>query len=146
MDEKNREVRTKLAYRMRVLFEEKLMADYRDTFRGELGRTQSEVLEHLYEHGPRQSSEIAEAIRVPKQHVSKIVSRLVGSGLVETRPNERDGRARTVFLTDSGRAYLDRHIEKSNQLALKRFKRLTPLEQDELVASMETLVRLLEKM
>lgn len=145
MDEKNREVRTKLAYRMRVLFEEKLMADYRDTFRGELGRTQSEVLEHLYEHGPRQSSEIAEAIRVPKQHVSKIVSRLVGSGLVETRPNERDGRARTVFLTDSGRAYLDRHIEKSNQLALKRFERLTPLEQDELVASMETLVRLLEK-
>lgn len=146
MAEGHDDMRTALAYRMRVLFEEKLMADYRSTFRGRLGRTQAEVLEHLYEHGPCRPQQVAEAIHVPKQHVSKIVSRLAGDGLVETRPCEHDGRARTVALTDAGRAELDEHIEKSNRMALARIERLSPSEQGELVTTMDTLVRLLEKM
>ena len=35
------------AYRMRVVFERKVVAPYRDTYRGELGQAQVELLELL---------------------------------------------------------------------------------------------------
>ena len=140
------DARTRLAYRMRVLFERKIMADYRETFRGELGRTQAEVLEHLYEYGSARPVQIAEAIHVPKQHVSKIVGRLQEAGLVRSAPSELDGRAKVVELTERGRAYLDEHIARSSRLTQERVERLSAREQGELAEALATLVRLLEKM
>ena len=45
------------AYRMRVVFERKVVAPYRDTYRGELGQAQVELLELLYQHGPLRQRE-----------------------------------------------------------------------------------------
>lgn len=37
-----------------------------------------------------------------KSNVTRLVQGLVGDGLVERRPNEKDGRAQRLFLTDAG--------------------------------------------
>ena len=39
------------AWRMRAVFEQKVMAPYRDTYRGDLGPAQVEALEELYQAG-----------------------------------------------------------------------------------------------
>lgn len=146
MAENDEDLCTALASRLRVLFGEKFMADYRNTFRGELGRTQAEVLEYLYEHGSHQPNEIAAAIHIPKQHVSKIVRQFADIGFVSTTQSKQDRRACIVEITDSGRLFIDKHIEQSKQLAQVRINHLSCTEQKQLVDTMEALICILEKM
>lgn len=134
-----------LAYRLQVLFEDKVIAGYRDSFRGELGRTQAEVLERLYEHGPTRTQDLADALHVPKQHVSKIVAAFQKAGLVASAPDPSDGRAKTICITDAGRSLIDRHIHESGQRYLALIDGLSADEREELAASMERLIALFER-
>lgn len=133
-----------LAYRMRVLFEAKVTSNYRNSFKGELGRTQAEVLEYLYEYGESRAQDIANAIHVPKQHISKILNQFTQSGFISSRRSSQDGRAKVVILTNKGRAFLEAHLQQSAQHFLTQLTKLTKKERDELTSSMEKIIALLE--
>ena len=89
------------AWRMRAVFEQKVMAPYRDTYRGDLGPAQVEALEELYQAGKLRQQELAAALRITKQHASKIAARLEGRGFARQVPDDEDSRCRKVCLTDA---------------------------------------------
>lgn len=92
------------AWRMRVVFERKVVATYRDTYRGELGQAQVELLELLNLQGPLRQREAAEELRTSKQHVSKMVARLEQMGYVCQGADNADARSHVIALSDAGRA------------------------------------------
>ncbi len=133
------------AYRMRVVFEGKVMAPYRDTYRGELGQAQVELLELLYMRGTMHQYELVNELRTSKQHVSKMTSRLEQMGYVARSVDDADARGHTVALTDAGRAYVDRHIAEGSKRARELYSHLSVAERRELDQAMLTVARLLEK-
>lgn len=133
------------AWRMRVVFERKVVAPYRDTYRGELGQAQVELLELLNLHGPLRQREAAEELRTSKQHVSKMVARLEQMGYVCQGADNADARSHVIALSDAGRAYVDLHIAEGSKRARELFSHLSAAERTELDQAMLTVARLLEK-
>lgn len=133
------------AYRMRVVFERKVVAPYRDTYCGELGQAQVELLELLYQRGPLRQREAAEELRTSKQHVSKMVARLEQMGYVRQGADDADARSHVVALSDTGRTYVDLHIAEGSKRARELFSHLSSAERAELDQAMLTVARLLEK-
>ena len=133
------------AWRMRVVFERKVVAPYRDTYRGELGQAQVELLELLNLQGPLRQREAAEELRTSKQHVSKMVARLEQMGYVCQGADNADARGHVVVLSDAGRAYVDRHIAEGSKRARELYSHLSDTERRELDQAMLTVARLLEK-
>lgn len=133
------------AYRMRVAFEGKVVAPYRDTYRGELGQAQVELLELLYMRGTMRQHELAIELRTSKQHVSKMTGRLEQVGYVARSVDNADARGHVVALSDAGRAYVDRHIAEGSKRARELYSHLSDVERRELDQAMLTVARLLEK-
>lgn len=133
------------AYRMRVVFERTVMAPYRDTYRGELGQAQVELLELLYMRGPLRQQDLARELRTSKQHVSKMLARLVQVGHVTLAADADCARGNVAALSDEGRAYVDDHIMQGSRQVQATFSRLTDAEREELAQAMDTVARLLEK-
>lgn len=133
------------AWRMRVVFERKVVAPYRDTYRGELGQAQVELLELLNLQGPLRQREAAEELRTSKQHVSKMVARLEQMGYVCQGADNADARSHVIALSDAGRVYVDRHIAEGSKRARELFSHLSAAERTELDQAMLTVARLLEK-
>lgn len=129
------------AWRMRVVFERKVVAPYR----GELGQAQVELLELLNLHGPLRQREAAEELRTSKQHVSKMVARLEQMGYVCQGADNADARSHVIAPSDAGRAYVDRHIAEGSKRARELFSHLSAAERTELDQAMLTVARLLEK-
>lgn len=69
--------------------------------------TQAAVLGHLDRDGPRSIGELAAIESVRPQSMSQTVSELEADGLIERRPDERDGRRTQIALTAGGRTALD---------------------------------------
>lgn len=133
------------AWRMRVVFERKVVAPYRDTYRGELGQAQVELLELLNLQGPLRQREAAEELRTSKQHVSKMVARLEQMDYVCQGADNADARSHVIALSDAGRVYVDRHIAEGSKRARELFSHLSAAERTELDQAMLTVARLLEK-
>lgn len=69
------------------------------------------VLNHLMRLGDGCTPiAMARAFQVPKTSMTHTLSGLERRGLVEMRPNPRDGRSKQVWLTDAGRGVRDRVI------------------------------------
>ncbi|WP_420010373.1 MarR family winged helix-turn-helix transcriptional regulator [Tateyamaria sp.] len=63
------------------------------------------VLNHLTRVGDgRTPIDMARAFQIPKTSMTHTLKGLEAQGLVELRPNPEDGRSKTVWLTDAGRA------------------------------------------
>ena len=60
------------------------------------------ALRHLLAWGPMRPTALAEVLATGASHVSKIVGRLEGDGLVERKTDPADGRATLVSLTEVG--------------------------------------------
>jgi DNA-binding MarR family transcriptional regulator len=74
------------------------------------------VLYHLVRVADgRTPLDLARAFQVPKTTMSHTVAVLAARGWVDLRPNPRDGRSKTVWLTPSGRAFRDQGIEDVGQ-------------------------------
>ena len=134
------------AYRLRVLFEQKITAEYYDSFKGRFGRVQVEVLSHLYEHRWARVQELADILNIPKQHASKIISRLEEQGLIAGTSDPRDRRSILYSLSDGGLSMMEEHLEISNRCFAQRLEKLTPEEQNALLQAMETVAEMLEKL
>ncbi|NJS14579.1 MAG: MarR family transcriptional regulator [Sphingopyxis sp.] len=67
---------------------------------------QFSVLNHLVRvRDGRTPVELARAFQVPKTSMTHSLAVLERHGLVEIRPNARDGRSKCVFLTEAGRNF-----------------------------------------
>lgn len=121
------------------------MAAYRDTYRGDFGAAQIEALEELYQVGALRQRDLAAALRISKQHASKIVGRLEGLGYARLDPDAQDNRCHRVSLTEAGRAFVDRHIEEGEEHVEALLGKLSAAERAELEQAMDTVARILEK-
>lgn len=137
---------TQIAYQLRVLFEKKITNHYFDSFKGQFGRVQVEVLSYLYDKPPVPLGVLAEALNIPKQHGSKIVARLQEQGLVTQQPDPADGRRSLCTLSAAGRALTEQHLGHSNRIFEEGLDKLTQSEQQQFLEAMITLNRLLKKM
>ncbi len=69
---------------------------------------QFSVLNHLTRLGDGWSPlRISRAMQVTKGAMTNTLQHLEGKGLVDIRPDEKDGRAKQVFITAAGRAVRD---------------------------------------
>ncbi|HEX2300043.1 MAG TPA: MarR family transcriptional regulator [Pseudonocardiaceae bacterium] len=73
------------------------------------------LLAHLVAEGPQRISALAEAVHSDPSTVSRQVAQLVQRGLVERRPDPRDGRAARLTATGAGRQVYDDHRLIRNQ-------------------------------
>ncbi len=64
---------------------------------------------------------LAKAFQVPKTTMTHTLGGLAEQGLVEMRPNPKDGRSKTVWLTESGRIFREDAIKSidPDMVALK---------------------------
>ena len=145
MGEEMKVTDVELAYQMRTLFEQKITSYYFDSFKGSFGRVQAEVLSYLYDHGETSAAALAEAMNVPKQHISKIVHRLVEEGRLESKTAPSDKRMRSLSLSAEGRMLVRGHIENSNLHFHEATSGLTTEEKEELIRSMESIIRIMNK-
>jgi len=64
------------------------------------------VLNHLVRVGEGTTPlRLAKAFQVPKTSMTHTLSGLEWGGLIEMRPNPKDGRSKCVYLTDAGRRF-----------------------------------------
>ncbi len=71
------------------------------------------VLNHLVRvRDGRTPLDLARAFQVPKTSMTHSLAVLDRHGLVEMRPNARDGRSKCVFITDAGRSFRLRAIRQ----------------------------------
>lgn len=135
-----------IAYRLRTLFEQKVTAEYYNSFKGSFGRVQVEVLSCLYARERIRVQELADALNVPKQHASKILSRLEAQALVTKVSDPQDGRSMIYSLRQEGRVLMEEHLAVSDRCFSRRMARLNPDEQKKMLQAMQTVAELLEKM
>jgi DNA-binding MarR family transcriptional regulator len=87
-----------LAQLSRALFEARLPKGF--------NLPQFAVLNHLVRVRDGQTPlALARAFQVPKTSMTHSLAVLDRHGLIEMRPNARDGRSKCVFLTEAGRAF-----------------------------------------
>jgi DNA-binding MarR family transcriptional regulator len=87
-----------LAQLSRTLFEARLPQGFT--------MSQFTVLNHLIRvKDGRTPLELARAFQVPKTSMTHSLAVLDRHGLIEMRPNARDGRSKRVWITESGRAF-----------------------------------------
>lgn len=141
---KTQDART--AYELAVLFDQKITAFYRNSYKGVLGRVQIEVLDYLYENKEARIQDIADALNVVKQHVSKIIFRLKELGLVTGRTDSTDRRASLFCLTDKGRGFVQEHITSSDWNFERILEGLERTDRERLTEAMEAMVAVLRKM
>ncbi|MEM9678063.1 MAG: MarR family transcriptional regulator [Pseudomonadota bacterium] len=55
---------------------------------------------------------LAQAFQVPKNSMTHTLSGLEKAGLVELKPNPKDGRSKQVWLTEAGHSFRDQAIGK----------------------------------
>ena len=134
------------AYRLRVLFEQKITAEYYDSFKGRFGRVQVEVLSYLYDHHNVRIQELADTLNISKQHASKIIARLEDQELVTKNADPQDGRSSLFCLSDSGMQLMEEHLALSNQLFEQRLRKLPHQDQQAMLSAMEFTASILERL
>lgn len=89
--------------------------------------------------------ELAVYAVVQQSTLSRALDALAISGLIRRETDERDSRATRVFLTDAGREAYDRlwpHMSASYEAM---FKGVSPVEQRNFVATLQTMLRNIRK-
>jgi DNA-binding MarR family transcriptional regulator len=112
---------------------------------GVLSPTLTAALATVEVHGPLTPSELAERERVRRPTATRIVTGLVGLGLVSRTPDPSDGRAFLVAPTAKGSALLKRLRGRKNAYLAKRMRDLDPEEVETLERAAGILERLLDE-
>jgi DNA-binding MarR family transcriptional regulator len=107
--------------------------------------SQIAVLAHLDRFGPSTVSEIAAAQGVRPQSMGATVAVLEEAGCVAGSPDPKDGRRTILAMTDFARNWIDAtRSAKEDWLVRTIEARFTPDEQEQLVAAIALLGRLVE--
>ena len=111
--------------------------------KGELSLPESSALVRLARGGPTTPGELAKLEQISPQSMGATLAALEARGLVERRPDPRDGRRVVLSATEAGRAVLlDRRNERTGQLAQALSAGFTPAELSQLMAAAPLLERL----
>ena len=111
--------------------------------KGELSLPESSALVRLDRGGPTTPGELAKLEQISPQSMGATLAALETRGLVERRPDPRDGRRVVLSATEAGRAVLlDRRNERTGQLAQALSAGFTPAELSQLMAAAPLLERL----
>ncbi|NUW42096.1 MarR family winged helix-turn-helix transcriptional regulator [Nonomuraea rhodomycinica] len=94
--------------------------------------------------GPMRLTELTRTEQISQPAVTQLVTRLERDGLVERRPDPRDGRAVLVHITEAGRRIgRARHEDRTRHL-LPLVARLTPEQRRAIAGALPALARLAE--
>ncbi|RVT86870.1 MarR family transcriptional regulator [Rhodobacteraceae bacterium CCMM004] len=105
------------------------------------------VLNHLVRVGEGPTPlDLARAFQVPKTTMTHTLAGLERRGLVEMRPNPADGRSKTVWLTDAGRAFREEAIARLGPDVAALARALPTERYAALLPELETLRRTLDAM
>ena len=83
----------KQAYSVGNFFVSDIYAYYLDTYKGELGKVQVEVLSYIHNHKEVTIKQLSKALNVSKQHASKIIAKLSEMDLIDKRQDPEDARS-----------------------------------------------------
>ena len=112
---------------------------------GDLTPSQIAVLLRLEQDGPATTSHLARAEAMRPQSMGAVVAALEGAGLLHGAPDPSDGRQTVLSLTDTCRDWLRKgRAARQDWLAAAVAARLSPQEQDRLLAAMPLLQRLVD--
>jgi DNA-binding MarR family transcriptional regulator len=104
---------------------------------------QASVLSRLDREGAQTASELAAAEHVKPQSMAQTLAELDSAGLIERRPDPRDGRRSQIELTEVGRErVLEGRGRREDWLAAAIAAELSPEEQRTLLAAVPLLQRL----
>jgi len=110
---------------------------------GELTLPESSALVRLDRGGPTTPGELAKLEQISPQSMGATLAALEARGLVERRPDPRDGRRVVLSVTEAGRAVLlDKRNARAEQLAKALSAGFTPAELRQLMAAAPLLERL----
>ncbi|MCF3118733.1 MarR family transcriptional regulator [Streptomyces arenae] len=109
-----------------------------------LSFTTLSVLDTLASGEPKRLTELARTEQISQPGLTQLVTRLEQDGLVERRPDPRDGRAVLVHITENGRQiWRSRHEDRVRHL-LPLIGLLTPEERQSIASALPVLTRLVE--
>lgn len=98
-------------------FEGRILAHLRAAGHEELSLSHINLTRNLDEDGTR-LTELARRAAMTKQSMSELVDQVARAGLVERRPDPRDGRAKLICFTDKGLVWLaafQRSLERAER-------------------------------
>lgn len=104
---------------------------------------QVRVLYELRRDTPPSASELARELGLDPAYLSRILKRLERDGLLRRTPSEGDGRRSLLSLSAKGRRLIDTLQDRSRADAATLLAPLAPAAQDELLAAMGTMERIL---
>jgi DNA-binding MarR family transcriptional regulator len=110
---------------------------------GELTLPESSALARLDRGGPTTATALARLEQISPQSMGATLSALEERGLVERRPDPRDGRRAVISLTGAGlRALRNKRNARTRQMARALSDGFTPSELSQLMAAAPLLERL----
>ena len=110
---------------------------------GDLTLPESSALVRLDRGGPATPGELAKLEQISPQSMGATLAALEARGLVERRPDPRDGRRVVLSVTEAGRdVLLDRRNARTRQLAQALTAGFTPAELRQLMLAAPLLERL----
>ncbi|MDX6240573.1 MAG: hypothetical protein QOG10_5393 [Kribbellaceae bacterium] len=102
------------------------------------------VLHTLSRKGPLRLTELTGTEQLSQPAITSLVAKLARDGLVDRRPDPRDGRAILLSLTSQGREIVrSRHAERITRLS-RLVARLNDEEREALAGSVRALARMIE--
>lgn len=112
---------------------------------GDLTPSQTAVLLRLEKDGPATTSSLARAEGMRPQSMGTVVAALESAGLVQGTPDPSDGRQTILSLTDAFRKRIgEGRAARQDWLFRTIQSRLLPREQEQLVAAIALLQRLVD--
>jgi DNA-binding MarR family transcriptional regulator len=110
---------------------------------GELSLPESSALVRLDRSGPATPSELAKREQISPQSMGATLAALQARGLIERRPDPRDGRRAVLSVTGAGHDVLrDKRNARTEQLAQALSTGFTQAELKQLIAAAPLLERL----
>jgi DNA-binding MarR family transcriptional regulator len=102
-----------------------------------------EIMRLLEEEGSLSASEIGDRLQLAKAQMTKLIDRLVASGIVERTCDPADRRVYDIRLTEQSRAILEEHRKKVVQAMQDIISRLSDRELENVSNSLRSLRDLL---
>lgn len=90
-------------------------------------------------------SELANALRLPKQQATKLVNRLVDGGFAERLSEKNDRRVIKVSLTGKAKQYIEKITSRDIESYKNGFKTMDMHDMEDFQKAIETLFRILSK-
>lgn len=101
---------------------------------------QLRVLVMIDAKGPLNLSAVAEGLGVNASNASRACDRLVGAGLLDRRPDERDRRSVVLRLTDRGQRLVDTVVRQRQTMLGQIVSRMSTEDRQRLSDSLEAFV------